>query len=849
MARFELFGTNRCPHTQDMREWLEWKRSDFVEYDVEADPAAREKMRAVAGGQRVVPLLVEDGKVVQVGWQGRTCVVDTEQVEVPDAKEKISSACSVRVRGVVQGVGFRPYVYRLARANMLAGWVLNGERGVEIFLEGAELGLQSFVRELKAQPPPAAGIAEIEVAGADPIGLNDFTIRESQHLTRPTVRISPDLPVCDACLNELFDPADRRYRYPYINCTNCGPRYTVVLGLPYDRPNTTMQAWPLDEFCDAEYHDPGDRRFHAQPVACPSCGPEYYLHPRESSAIGSEASVRQAAQLLQQGSILAIKGLGGYHLACDARNTAAVTALRERKFRKEKPFALMVKDLSVARSLVELSADAEGLLTSIARPIVLAPAKVHLPGVAPENDELGVVLPYAPLHYLLFAAGAPEVLVMTSANRSSEPIAYEDDDALARLAGIADAFLIGERPIARRVDDSVVRAGAFGPVVLRRSRGYAPGAVATIPSRGPLLALGADLKNSITLVVDGQAFVSQHIGDLDHYDSLRAFRETVQDLISMYEVRPDELLVVHDSHPQYASTVHALALDVRQRVAVQHHRAHIASVLAERGEWDKEVVGVSFDGTGYGDDGSIWGGEIFVGSVREGFERAAHLRGASLPGGDAAAQYPVQAAAGFLAQLDGLSDLTQAPFELPDRYRTALELVRRNVRTFPTTSVGRLFDAAAALLGFKREVTFEGQAAMWLERLARSARTTDAYQFPVTGNAGEELDFRPLLRSLIQDRLRQRPVTEIARAFQRGLAWGVADLVLAIGKARSLDTVVLSGGVFQNELLLEDLKDLLTGKIQIWTNRAVPPNDGGISLGQAAIAAFANPEATRGASD
>jgi hydrogenase maturation protein HypF len=758
----------------------------------------------------------------------------------------MSSACSVRVRGVVQGVGFRPYVYRLARANMLSGWVLNGERGVEIFLEGAEPGLKAFVHGLRTQPPPAATIAEIEVEDAVPVGLNSFTIRESQHLDRPTVRISPDLPVCDDCVKELFDPADRRYRYPYINCTNCGPRYTVILGLPYDRPNTTMQAWPLDELCDAEYCDPANRRFHAQPVACPHCGPGYYLHRGDESATGSEASIRKAAELLSQGSILAIKGLGGYHLACDARNPAAVAALRERKYRKEKPFALMVKDLAVARSLVDLSAEAEDLLTSSARPIVLAPAKVELSGVAPGNHELGVVLPYAPLHYLLFAAGAPDILVMTSANRSSEPIAYEDDDALARLAGIADAFLIGKRPIARRVDDSVARAGAFGPVILRRSRGYAPGAVAAIPSPHPILALGADLKNAITLVVDGQAFVSQYIGDLEHYDSLRAFRETIQDLISMYEVRPEELVVVHDCHPQYASTAHALALEVPQRIAVQHHRAHIASVLAERGEWEKQVVGVSFDGTGYGDDGSIWGGEIFVGSVAAGFDRVAHLRGAALPGGDAAAQYPVQAAAGLLAQLDGLPDLTQAPFDFPDRYRDAQELVRKKVRTFHTTSAGRLFDAAAALLGFTREVTFEGQAAIWLEQLARPARTTDAYPFPF---AGSELDFRPLLQSLMQDRIRRRPIAEIARAFQRGLAEGVRDAVIAICRSRGLVTAVLSGGVFQNELLLEDLKELLAGELQVWANHAVPPNDGGISLGQAALAAFVESETMRPESD
>ena len=492
--------------------------------------------------------------------------------------------------------------------------------------------------------------------------------------------------------------------------------------------------------------------------------------------------------------------------------------------------------------LVELSGEAEVLLVSTARPIVLAPAKADLPGVAPDNNELGVMLPYTPLHHLLFAASAPKILVMTSANRSSEPIAYEDGEALDNLNGIADAFLIGERPIARRVDDSVARSGVFGPVILRRARGYAPGAVATIPSERPILAVGADLKNTITLVVEGQAFVSQHIGDLGHYQSLRAFQETIQDLISMYEVRPEELLIVHDSHPQYFSTAHALMLGLRQPVGVQHHRAHVASVLAERGEWETRVVGVSFDGTGYGDDGSIWGGEIFAGNVKTGFERVAHLRSASLAGGDAAAQYPVQAAAGFLTQLDGLPDLTAAPFRFPQRYQNALELIRKNVRTFPTTSIGRLFDAAAALLGYTREVTFEGQAAMWLEQLARSASFIEPYPFPFTG---DELDFRPLLQSVIRDRLLGRDSGKIARAFQFGLAQGLRDAVVGICQTENLDIVVLSGGVFQNEMLLQDLKSLLQPEaIEIWTNHAVPPNDGGISLGQAALAAFGRFERT-----
>lgn len=747
------------------------------------------------------------------------------------------SACSIKVRGVVQGVGFRPFVFRLARANTLAGWVFNGREGVEIFLEGADRSLEAFVEEMKAAPPPAAQIAEIEIRTAEPVGLSDFTIRDSLRQDRPTTRISPDLPVCDDCLRELFDPADARYHYPYINCTNCGPRYSVTLALPYDRRNTTMRRWPLDEFCARQYEDPQNRRFHAQPVACAACGPGYCLQAGDEIVERSDAGIRAAAELLAAGRIVAVKGLGGYHLACDARNTIAIETLRERKYRKEKPFAVMARNLDVAREIVELSPEAEALLTSVARPIVIAPRKMDFAGVASGSNELGVMLPYAPLHHLLFDAGAPEILVMTSANRSSEPIAYEDSDALARLGAIADAFLIGGRPIARRVDDSVARSGAFGPAILRRSRGYAPSAVTTIPTDRPILALGADLKNTVTLVVDGQAFVSQHIGDLSDYHSLRAFQETIDDLVSMYDVDPSDLLVAHDRHPQYASTTHAQGLTA-ERASVQHHRAHVASVLAERGEWQKRVIGVSFDGTGYGDDGTIWGGEIFAGSISDGFDRVAHLRRAVLPGGDAAAQYPVQAASGFLAQLDAdaLPNLNVAPFDFPERYQDAQALLRKGLRTFTTTSMGRLFDAAAALLGFTRGVSFEGQAAMWLEQLARTAGNTDGYSFPFDGG---ELDFRPLLQSVAEERSRGREPSQIARAFQRGIARGLADAIGSLCRAHEIDTVVFSGGVFQNELLLEDLRSMSkSAPFAIWTNHEVPPNDGGISLGQAALAAF-----------
>jgi hydrogenase maturation protein HypF len=719
-----------------------------------------------------------------------------------------TEALSIRVGGVVQGVGFRPFVFRLAHEHALAGWVRNAGDGVEIYLEGPAGSLDAFLRDLEAQAPPAARIAAVDVARATACGAAEFKILDSDRDGAPTVRISPDLPVCGDCLRELFDPADPRYRYPYINCTNCGPRYTILLGLPYDRHRTTMQGWPMDARCAAQYHDPADRRFHAQPVACPACGPRYLLDG--------------AAELLRSGAIVAIKGLGGYHLACDASNAAAVSALRERKFRKEKPFAVMARDLDSARALVELSVEAEAALTSLARPIVLAPARRLLDGVAPDTGELGVMLPYTPVHHLLFADGAPDPLVMTSANRSNEPIAFTDADAFEQLDGIADAFLVGERPIARRVDDSVVRVGVLGPTILRRARGYAPGAVARLPVERPILALGADLKNTVTLVVDGQAFVSHHLGDLEHYPAFHSFTETIRDLTAMYDIAADDLLVVHDCHPQYASTVHAARVDARERRAVQHHRAHIASVLAEREAWDERVVGVAFDGTGYGDDGGIWGGEIFTGSVAAGFARVAHLRGATLPGGDAAARYPVQAAAGFIRDMD----LSDPPFSFPDRFRHAA-----GIRSFPTTSAGRLFDTAAALAGFTRGITFEGQAAMWLEHLASGATDSGAYPFPLDG---DELDYRPLLGALIDDRRRGVDPAVVARRFHRGVAHGVCDAIVAIG----IGTVVLSGGVFQNQLLLRDVKERLDREgFTIWTNHAVPPNDGGISLGQAALAA------------
>ena len=755
----------------------------------------------------------------------------------------------LRVRGTVQGVGFRPFVYRLARQHGLAGWVRNDVQGVTIEVVAAVEVLERFVAAISAEAPPAAKVEqvqELERAAPGRALPSGFVIVESEDAEGVTTAISPDLPVCDDCLRELRDSTDRRHRYPFINCTNCGPRYSIIEALPYDRPFTTMRTFPMCAPCEAEYHDPLDRRFHAQPIACPTCGPRLRF-VRDAAGAGEawdDDALRATVDALRSGGIVAIKGLGGYHLACDATDAAAVTALRERKYRKEKPFAVMARDLATLEPHVALDDAARALLQGGERPIVLLPKRGDaLPReLAPDNASLGVMLPYTPVHHLLFDDGAPPLLVMTSANRSSEPIAYRDDEALERLAGLADAFLIGERPIARRVDDSVAQTVAGVPSVARRARGYAPAPVVRSERFDtPLLALGAELKGSITLAVGGAAFVSQHLGDLSEYESFVAFQETVHDLCAMYRVDPRRVRLVHDRHPGYASTRFAEQLG-GERVAVQHHAAHVASVLAERGAWDTPVLGFAFDGAGLGDDGAVWGGEVFFGSLVRGLERVAHLRPAALPGGDAAARTPVQAAVGWLAALeDGVWErVARAPIGLPAaRVALARRLVERELNTFATTSVGRLFDTVAALTGFHHTMSFEGQAAIGLEAAALEARTLGASEAPYPWPFdGRTWDHGPLLGAILSDLESGRSRGEVALRFHEALAQGVADAAVALRGAHGFERVVLSGGVFQNALLVERVQVRLDKvDIQHWRNHAVPTNDGGISLGQAALAA------------
>ncbi len=771
----------------------------------------------------------------------------------------------ITVRGIVQGVGFRPSVHRLAVRLGVRGWVLNDVAGVLVHAEGEADAVAALVDRLgRPRELPAAAVVEsIDVAEAMPEGADAFVIRGSEEGGRPTTRISPDLCVCDDCLRELRDPADPRHAYPYVNCTECGPRYSIIRSLPYDRDRTTMAAWPLCPRCRAQYEDPADRRFHAQPVACPACGPTYVLEEPAGAAAGDDArdeaggvagsrplargpaAIAEAARRLAAGAVVGIKGIGGYHLACDATDPAAVAALRERKFRKEKPFALLVSDVATAEDLVELDDVARGLLTSTARPIVLAPARRDLPGVAPGTDELGVMLPCAPMQVMLLEAGAPVPLVLTSGNRSSEPIAYEDDDARTRLAGLADALLVGERPIRRRVDDSVVTVRRGRPFMVRRARGHAPASVARLETPRPVLAVGADLKNAIALAADGEVLLAQHVGDLGELSADRAFRETIEDLLDMRAIDPRGLVVAHDLHPGYVSTRTALELPARRHVGVQHHAAHVAGVLLEHGRPDEPVIGVALDGTGWDPDGTIRGGEILRGTVAGGLERVDGLAPVAMPGGDAAARHPVQAAAAYLTDVDP-AVLEGEPFGFPPRFRQAASMVRSGLRCFPSTSCGRLFDAAAAVCGFVREITYEGQAAIRLERLAARGGDGVAAGAEATRLAGAmaagrpdggRLDGAAVIRAMVARRREGVPAAVLARAFHEALAAGLAEAVRRAAAGTDVRTVVCSGGVWQNRRLLDAFAARIGVELELRLPERIPVNDGGIAVGQIAIAA------------
>ncbi|SNT34223.1 hydrogenase maturation protein HypF [Actinomadura meyerae] len=743
---------------------------------------------------------------------------------------RVDVRMGVRVEGVVQGVGFRPFVHGLATGLGLSGLVGNDAAGVFIEVEGAPDEIGRFLDGLRARPPRLAVVERLTTRELDVRGRSGFTIVGSDASGERRALVSWDSATCDDCLREMRDPDNRRYGYPFINCTNCGPRFTIVQDVPYDRPNTTMAGFAMCEACAAEYADPADRRFHAQPVCCPACGPTLVLHAPGAQPApigGPDADAARdplvaARSLLAEGAILAVKGLGGYHLAVRAASGSAVAELRARKHREDKPFAVMVPDLATARSLCALSGAEEALLTGPRRPIVPArrrPDAAVADAVAPGGRDLGLMLPYTPLHHLLVT----EPIVLTSGNVSDEPIAHRDADALERLGGIADGFLLHDRPIHTRTDDSVVRVFLGRTLPLRRSRGYAPEPLPIAKGRS-VLACGAELKNTFCLTRDGRAFLSHHIGDLQNYETFRAFEEGIAHFRRLFDIDPE--VIAYDPHPEYLSTKYALDQDLPS-VAVQHHHAHIASCLADNGV-DGPVIGVAFDGTGYGTDGTLWGGEFLVADLH-GFERAGHLDPVPMPGGAAAIREPWRMAAAH-----------GVPEDLPvagrPEWPIAVDMARRRVSAPLTSSMGRLFDAVAAVLGVRDRVNYEGQAAIELEQRADPSERT-AYSAAITGSAPFTVAGADLVNAVVTDLRAEVPVPAIAARFHNGVAALVVDAASRIRETTGLGAVALSGGVFQNMLLLErTVSGLADAGFGVLTHHRVPPNDGGISFGQAVVA-------------
>ena len=714
----------------------------------------------------------------------------------------------------------------------------NTPTGVFLEAQGPEEQLSAFLNDLREKIPPLAVITSLEFEEIPVLEEAAFTILKSGG-GESSIQIAPDGDVCPDCLRELFDPTDRRFRYPFINCTNCGPRYTIITNVPYDRLFTTMAPFPLCPRCRSEYENPADRRFHAQPVACPVCGPRLELLAARGEEVAGDP-LASAISLLTEGKILAIKGLGGYHLAVDACNADAVRELRIRKKRDEKPFAVMSSTVTEVSGYALFDLMEQRLLEGPEKPIVLLRKRKEnpiSPLVAPANGYFGVMLPATPLHHLLlhdtFLA-----LVMTSGNLSDEPIAYRDEEARERLQGIADFYLVHNRGIHTRSDDSVIRVFQGNPIFLRRSRGYVPRAIALPSSQRSVLAVGAELKGTVCLTRADRAFLSQHIGDLQNDAVLRSLTETVDHLEQVLSIRPE--VVAHDMHPDYLSTVYAQSLADLPRIPVQHHHAHLASCMAEN-RLEGETIGVIFDGTGYGSDGTIWGGEFLVGGYRS-FRRWGHFRQVPMPGGDAAVREPFRMAFAYLhaAFGKGLYDLPLAFLaEIAAEHRKLfLSMVERRINSPLTSSCGRLFDAVASLIGLRNRVSYEGQAAIELEALAEESETHQVYPFALH-QEGEvtTVDFSLMFRTLVEDSAADRERAAMARSFHNTLAAATAAVCGGIRKKSGLDRVVLSGGVFQNKLLTEGILSLLTEQgFQVFLQRLAPPNDGGLALGQAIIA-------------
>ena len=755
----------------------------------------------------------------------------------------------LRVTGTVQGVGFRPFVYRHAVELGLSGHVANDSKGVVIEAQGAPENLEELARRVAEEAPPLAHVATLQTVPLPVVSDGrGFHIVDSRAEGAPAVAVSVDVATCADCLAELHDPADRRFGYPFINCTNCGPRYTIIRSIPYDRASTTMAAFAMCDACRREYEDPADRRFHAEPNACPACGPRLLLLSPDGRRLSERGEALDGAvAALADGRILAVKGLGGYHLAVDARDGGAVGELRRRKQRDDKPFALMVRDLDTARALCRLTPEAEDALGSARRPIVLAPRRhgVDLAaGVAPGLPELGLMLPYTPLHDLLLNR-VDRPLVMTSGNLSDEPIAHDDADAVARLGPMVDAILTHDRAIHIRCDDSVVRSAAGRVQMARRSRGFAPEPIALpTPTRRLVLAVGAELKSTVAVAKGDNVVASHHIGDLEHLAAYRSFLQAVDHLCHLTGVEPE--VVAHDLHPEYLSTKFALELDLPS-LGVQHHHAHIASCLVEHGR-TAPVLGVAFDGLGLGDCGMLWGGEFLVADLQR-WRRVGHLRPVPLPGGDKASKEPWRMAMAWAHAALGPSEAERFGRGADERWRAVLALVERP-DTPTTSSGGRLFDGVAALLDLRLRATYEAQAAIELEAAASAVPVAESPRFPVevrTTDAGVSvLDPAPLVARVVHERDAGTPVALVAAGFHAGLGQGVADLAVELAARHGLDTVALSGGVFQHSRLADIVASgVEAAGLTALVHARVPPNDGGISIGQAAVAAAADPDSFR----
>ncbi len=769
---------------------------------------------------------------------------------------------AIRIKGIVQGVGFRPFIFTLAHDHGLTGWVTNDSNGVLIEVEGSLKNIKSFQCDIPVKVPPLARIDSIESWSVKLLGAPEFVILSTDRGERVQTLISPDMSICQDCLQEMMNPKNRRYLYPFINCTNCGPRFTIINKMPYDRPFTTMSVFAMCPECQKEYENPRDRRFHAQPNACPVCGPQVWLTDNDGRTIDDSLTIKEnvAEKLMNEipkwarpvvllkselalGKIAAVKGLGGYHLVCDACNRDAVQNLRKRKHRSDKPLAVMIPDLDIVRKYCEISVEEERLLLSPSRPIVLLHWKEKYKGkialeVAPNERRLGVMLPYTPLHYMLFDDSL-EVLVMTSGNMSGEPIIYDDQEVVRRLGGVADYFLVHNRKIVRPCDDSLQRVDET-PIMLRRSRGYAPMPLSLKTSKSGILGCGGELKNTFALACGEQVFLSQHIGDLKTRNSFRHYRQMIDEMVGLFEIQPE--IVAYDLHPEYLSTKYALERYKEQRlIGVQHHHAHLASCMAEH-ELNGEVIGLAFDGTGYGLDGKIWGGEVFITSP-ESFMRWAHLMYLPLPGGEQAILEPWRIGAVYLEK--ALPDVDWI-YELPfwqevdmTQWNLLKQIIKSGIQTPESSSMGRLFDGIAAILGIKSKISYEGQAAIELEEWAGET-LGQPYAFSVIGDSSSlpyVIDPLPMIAAIANDVHDGIDIGEIARRFHGTVVEMACLLCVKIREELGLTRVVMSGGVFQNRLLSLGLKERLLGEgFEVYHHCQVPANDGGLALGQVYVA-------------